>query len=783
VNVSQDKALIYQSLDNVAPQALAQRLEQLAQAPKIAEAFGPVCPQSLGTTATVLTEARQNLKPVSQHQILNLDETGGLDKAVVESGRTLKLRTDGSVFAPERLNPHATLEIVGHGSPDGKEIGGKTPQQLAQLLKDSGITQLHTLHLKSCYSEQFKSELGVALEQVGVRVNYIQGFTGRIAIEMATGKTLTEQNGLLTQSPEHSGELGRNFNNLVAYGKVYPGVGALDQGGQLQLGPDFKVGEAGIIPFMSSGTDLDPQILTTVKDSVGRAVDQAFDEFFKGQIVNRLADHFNQIHQIMGNDCPLHNPLNRINGLFEYIGEGGAEEGYGLLPTKLGYLIEERVTQLLFAQKQAETPPLDSLDINFQVPIGTSIPDIVLTDPNHPSMSVRVDITAAASVGHILDKDSKAWFGPGIHSYEVLYPSIPNKTVLGIFNGIEPPPLDKLKQAEVAKIAAKEQNRADILSKLQPIQDFLQQNKNKLVQFVLNSESNSSTEANLKRLRPDQLNGRVLPLLTNGQLGPSHLDHFMRVMGLGATSAVASKSIDKQKVFEALLVVLRFDAGENNVGGTVNFTFENGQQIDDFYNSAKNVASKLYNSWPSDYDVAFDSAFGNLKASFVIVPSDDIWDGLSDIPSTSNAYFPSQSIFDLESRGGDPLSDDHQYQQELMVQSPSNLYMGGGIYQSGEPWEELTEWGNDTSMQQPMETTIWNSGQGGQSSGSSMHMGTSIPYPTPFPAESDPWGEASGDGGALRGNGHTSMGWGPSSSFGEQLPSPKIPDFLIDDEL
>jgi hypothetical protein len=51
--------------------------------------------------------------------------------------------------------------------------------------------------------------------------------------------------------------------------------------------------------------------------------------------------------------------------------------------------------------------------------------------------SIRVDLTAEASMGHILGKDPKAWFDDGNQSFEVTYPSLPQL-------GIRPDQLSRL---------------------------------------------------------------------------------------------------------------------------------------------------------------------------------------------------------------------------------------------------------------------------------------------------------------------------------------------------
>lgn len=154
-------------------------------------------------TNDMLVQSRQNLRPVSQHQVLNLEKT---DTAVTESSRSIILKDHGSAFAPERLTAKSTLEIVGHGSPDGASIGGLSPKLLALRLKSEGIRQLAVLDLKSCYSDSFKISLEGELKLAGIQVGEIRTYTGQIAISRETGKALMGQSVKAIQ--EHDGLLG-----------------------------------------------------------------------------------------------------------------------------------------------------------------------------------------------------------------------------------------------------------------------------------------------------------------------------------------------------------------------------------------------------------------------------------------------------------------------------------------------------------------------------------------------------------------------------------------------
>ena len=183
-------------------QANAARLNQLG-----------LVPQGMpGITPEALQMARQNLKPVSQHQVLNLHDAHESDASrntVVESGRSVKLKQGGSPFGVGIvLKPGATIEVLGHGSPDGKTIGGKTPQQLAKQLKAGGATQLAVLDLKSCHSEAFKAELQQCLASEGIQVGQIKTYQGSIAVDRATGNALSQQQILTSPVPvKHDGFL------------------------------------------------------------------------------------------------------------------------------------------------------------------------------------------------------------------------------------------------------------------------------------------------------------------------------------------------------------------------------------------------------------------------------------------------------------------------------------------------------------------------------------------------------------------------------------------------
>ncbi|MGV3526173.1 MAG: C80 family cysteine peptidase [Candidatus Sericytochromatia bacterium] len=90
-----------------------------------------------------------------------------------------------------KLGKQDKLTLIAHGSPDGQQVGGLSPRQLAEHLRDQGVRELQTLSLKSCDSAPFAQALARELEAVGVRVERITGRTGEVAIA-ANGRTLVK---------------------------------------------------------------------------------------------------------------------------------------------------------------------------------------------------------------------------------------------------------------------------------------------------------------------------------------------------------------------------------------------------------------------------------------------------------------------------------------------------------------------------------------------------------------------------------------------------------------
>lgn len=146
-----------------------------------------------------LANKLNSLRPASQHQVLTLtEEVSDLNDAVSndqyrsasQSGISSKGKVGSTFGRSTPLKPGGTVDVVGHGSADGKTVGGKTPQQLAKLLKDGGATQLAVLDLKSCHSDAFKVELEQCLKDVGIKVGEIKTYKGNVAISRATGEVM-----------------------------------------------------------------------------------------------------------------------------------------------------------------------------------------------------------------------------------------------------------------------------------------------------------------------------------------------------------------------------------------------------------------------------------------------------------------------------------------------------------------------------------------------------------------------------------------------------------------
>lgn len=361
-------------------QANAARLNQLGLVPQGMPAITP----------EALQIARQNLKPVSQHQVLNLHDAHESDASrntVVESGRSVKLKQGGSPFGVGIvLKPGATVEVLGHGSPDGKTIGGKTPQQLAKQLKAGGATQLAVLDLKSCHSEAFKAELQQCLASEGIQVGQIKTYQGSIAVSRATGEVV--QGAGLEMMKGHDGTL--------ALGDCTK-VDALSTDKINFLSFENKHSLSGELHNYPA----------EVTKAIVEATHEAYGSLVDGSIFTKLAS-----------GTPRSSHLSCVDALRK----GSMPPSF--LNAVAGYLIEDRVTQILKENSFIGEP---NYTVETQFTSGATRPDLVFSNPDK-SGKVWLDLTASDSAGHILSKDAQ-WLSKPLSIAEVTYPSLPKEVL------------------------------------------------------------------------------------------------------------------------------------------------------------------------------------------------------------------------------------------------------------------------------------------------------------------------------------------------------------------
>jgi len=245
VNPSQGGAQVKQGIDQVEPGQLLEQGQGLMESPVVKAEFSdgatslpklppPTPPSSLppppppppkvaasvsrGVQASgFLNEIRgfnkDSLKKVSQNQVLNLGEISS-GTTTKESSNSRKLGSEVGGVSMETAwslpGPEGSIDIVGHSSEGGTKIEGKSPQQLAQLLKEQyGLQKIKTINLVSCESEQFKTAFKQALADLGVEVGNVEGTKGRVAVDRATGTVLDEAVvGDLDKIGGHDGSLG-----------------------------------------------------------------------------------------------------------------------------------------------------------------------------------------------------------------------------------------------------------------------------------------------------------------------------------------------------------------------------------------------------------------------------------------------------------------------------------------------------------------------------------------------------------------------------------------------
>lgn len=222
VNPSQGGQQVRHGIEQGDGGQLLKQGQSLLESPRIKQEFGAVSstPQTSrsGITPDMLVQARKNLKPVSQHQVLNLGDVS-TGSATKESTISRKLGTAvGGVSLEKGLlpGPNGSIDIVGHSSDGGMKIEGKSPQQLAKLLKDNfDLKKIKTINLVSCESEKFKAEFHQALSDLGIEVGNVESAKGRAAVDRATGKLLDEAvDGDLNKLVGHDGPLGKTISNL-----------------------------------------------------------------------------------------------------------------------------------------------------------------------------------------------------------------------------------------------------------------------------------------------------------------------------------------------------------------------------------------------------------------------------------------------------------------------------------------------------------------------------------------------------------------------------------------
>jgi hypothetical protein len=339
------------------------------------------------------------LRPASQHQVLTLTESvtdlndevsNDQYRSASQSGISSKGKVGSPFGVGIPLKPGAVVDVVGHGSPDGKTVGGKTPQQLAKQLKDGGATQLAVLDLKSCHSSAFKAELQKCLHNEGIQVGQIKTYATAIAVDRLTGHALSPLEIQLSPTQiDHDGFLPLGLPRLAELSLVSK---VTDQG------------NAKIIPFKTKGTEVSDTAVKTVKDTVGVALDGVLKEIQDGSFITKLEN----------GDPPF---PGHLLSLKKYVDD---PRHASLLVAGVGYLIEDRLTQVLITNHGFHGD-------SFQQTIGKTRPDIVIPHPEStplaPKKPILVDLTALNSAGHILGKDSKIWFADGQESLEVTYPS------------------------------------------------------------------------------------------------------------------------------------------------------------------------------------------------------------------------------------------------------------------------------------------------------------------------------------------------------------------------
>ena len=226
IEIQSEITRVHSSIDQVSSSQIQGRAAQFSQMGLVPSGFPRV-------NVDEIHHMRSQLKPVSQHQVLNLGDvsTGSTTK---ESAISRKLGSEikGVPLDRDRLPAaEGSIDIVGHSSDGGMKIEGKSPQQLAAHLKSQfGLEKIKTINLVSCESEPFKAQFQQALSDLGVEVGHVEGAKGRVAADRATGRTLDEavvgdlgkidghDGGLVTQIPQGSGSDQEKIDTAMAIG-------------------------------------------------------------------------------------------------------------------------------------------------------------------------------------------------------------------------------------------------------------------------------------------------------------------------------------------------------------------------------------------------------------------------------------------------------------------------------------------------------------------------------------------------------------------------------------
>ena len=179
INAAQDSQTLKASVDQMDGGTVFEISGAIMANPDIAKEFAPPSPVkgvlALGGDDTVLGSAF-SLAQKPGHTSMTMGDLG-------------------------TLTSQDKLTIVGHG--DADTFGGMRAEDLAQQLKDAGVTQLGKISLKGCNSVEFAQQLFTALQDKGIEVGSITGRTGDVAIAQ-NGRTLVSHDEQLLHQAQGS---------------------------------------------------------------------------------------------------------------------------------------------------------------------------------------------------------------------------------------------------------------------------------------------------------------------------------------------------------------------------------------------------------------------------------------------------------------------------------------------------------------------------------------------------------------------------------------------------